>query len=571
MSHRPPSQLNNETPREFARLGRSAARATSEDSAVRSRLDALLRATTAMVELDDLTEVLRRIAQAAVDLVDAEYGALGVIAPDGDGLEAFVHVGLSTNDADAIGHLPEGRGVLGALIDDPHPIRLAHISEHPRSVGFPARHPNMDAFLGVPIQVRSEIYGNLYLANPRRGTFTEEDEQLVTALATTAGFVIANTRLIEETRLRQLWMSYSAKTTAALLDAGAESALGFVADELTASMNTGRICILVAGDQPRTMLVAETRGVELPPNSARVVPASGTGAWAVLREGIPTNIHGSRHDAEPDSLAITDADASTGPLMMLPLQTGPEPWGVLAIARRPGRPEFSSAEFDIAVDLANRCALAIEVARARDHRQRALLVEDRARIARDLHDHVIQQLFGTGLELQEIAAQIDDPILSERIRNAVSTLDDDIVRMRGIIFAMTPRPEHGESLRHRILDIAAECSTGLAQPVAVSFGGPVDLTVTGSLADDVAAATRELLMNAVRHASATVIRATVTSDADGVQVTITDDGVGIVEGGRRNGLENLATRARARGGDFRIDSEPGGTTVAWSAPLERTR
>lgn len=532
------------------------------------RLQALLRATQGMVELDELPVVLARIAQAAVELVDAEYGALGVIGADGDGLEAFIHVGMSNEDADAIGRLPEGRGVLGALIDDPHAVRLQHISEHPRSVGFPAGHPSMDAFLGVPIRVREAVYGNLYLTNSRRGLFTEEDEQLVTALAATAGFVIANARLLEETRLRQSWMASSAQITTALMASADRPTLGMLAEELIARTTADRVCVLVAGDAPRTVRVAEMRGDAMAAFSEHPIPAERTGAWAVLHGGPPSARRGLRHDPAPDALAMHDADAGTGAVMFLPLQSDASPWGALAVARAPGSPAFSSAEVDIAADLASRVALALELARAREQRQHALLVEDRARIARDLHDHVIQQLFGTGLELQAIADSIDDAKLSERIRQAVATLDEDILQIRTIIFAMAPRSGRDESLRHRILDVVADCSAGQARPISVSFDGPLDLTVDGSLADDVTATTRELLTNAVKHSSAKAIHATVASARGGVRVTVTDDGVGMTEDGRRNGIANVTARAEERGGEFHIDSEPGRTIVTWFAPFE---
>lgn len=568
MSDRPPLPFADLPRSELDRAMRELMDRADAMIHTQGRLQALLRATQAMVEHVDLPVVLERIAQAAVELVDAEYGALGVIAPDGGGLEAFIHVGMSSEDAAAIGHLPEGRGVLGALIDDPHPIRLQHISDHPRSVGFPAGHPRMDAFLGVPIRVRSEIYGNLYLSNPRLGLFTDEDEQLITALAATAGFVIANARLLEETRLRQRWMAYSAEITATLLESSDGPALGMLTDELIARTTADRVCVVVPGDDPLTVRVAEARGHGASDFADRIVPASQTGASVALRDGRPSSRFGLRHDPAPDALAISADVAGSGAVMFLPLQTEAEPWGVLVVARVPGRPAFSAAELDIADDLASRVALALELARAREQHQHALLIEDRARIARDLHDHVIQQLFGTGLELQAIAESLDDHKLSERIRKAVATLDEDILQIRTIIFAMTPRPDRDESLRHRILDIAAECSAGRAQPISVTFGGPIDLSVDGTLADDVAATTRELLTNAVRHAAANTIHATITCTERGVQVTVNDDGVGMKKDGRRNGLSNVAARAEGRGGEFRVESEPGRTLVTWFAPFE---
>ena len=534
-------------------------------------LRALLRATRAVVELEELPVVLERIARAAVDLVDAEYGALGVIAADRDGLEAFIHVGMSADDAAAIGHLPEGRGVLGALIDDPHPIRLQHIADHPRSVGFPAEHPHMDAFLGVPIRVRSEIYGNLYLTNPRRGRFTEEDEQLVTALAATAGFVIANARLFEETRLRQQWAAASAQIASTLLESSSDSALPLLADELIGRTTADRVCVVLQGDAPLTVRIAEARGDGAEALTGRVLPAMRTAASVVFEHGEPRTRREVRHDPDPDGFAVVDADGNAGAVMFLPLRSGSTTWGVLAVARRPGQAPLSTAELGLADDLAGRVALSMELARAREQRQRTLLVEDRSRIARDLHDHVIQQLFATGLELQATADSVPDPGISTRLQIAVATLDESVAHIRTIIFAMTPRDERSQSIRHQVLDIAAACSNGMPQPVAVSFAGPVDLMIAGALAEDVAAVVRELLTNAAKHSSASSVQLRVAAESGHVRVSVEDDGVGIPRDGKRSGLANLSARAEALGGTFQTTSTPGHTAATWSAPLGEER
>lgn len=531
-------------------------------------LAALLRATRAVVELEALPVVLERIALAAVGLVDAEYGALGVIATDRDGLESFIHVGVSEEEAAAIGHLPEGRGVLGALIDDPRPIRLLHLADHPRSVGFPASHPDMDAFLGVPIRVRSEVFGNLYLTNPRRGRFTEEDEELVAALAATAGFVIDNARLFEETRLRQQWASASAQIASALLESSSEAALPLLADELIGRMTADRVCVVVRGPEPLTVRVAEARGDGAEELTGRVLPVMRTAASVVFEDGEPRARHGMRHDPIPDAFAVVEADGHAGAVMFLPLSTESTTWGVLVVGRRPGRTAFSAAEVDLANDLAGRVALSIELARAREQQERQLLVDDRSRIARDLHDHVIQQLFATGLELQAIAETAADPATSTRLQIAVATLDESIAHIRTIIFAMKPRDARSQSIRHQVLDIAAACSEGLPQPVAVSFAGPVDLMISGPLAEHVTAVVRELLTNAARHSSASHVQLRVSADLGRARVSVEDDGVGIPANGKRSGLANLSARAEALGGTFEITSTPGRTATEWSAPLD---
>lgn len=530
------------------------------------RLRALLRATQAVVQPLDLPVVLERIVQAAVELVDARYGALGVIAEHG-GLEAFIHVGMPPDDVVAIGHLPEGRGVLGALIDDPRPIRLRHITDDPRSVGFPAGHPPMDGFLGVPVRVRDEVYGNLYLTEPRAGEFTPADEELVSTLAATAGFAIANARLYDETLLRQQWTASSAQIASALLDTASSAAIPLLADELAARSTADRICILVPGSDPLTMRVAEARGFAADQVANAVVSAMDTMASLALETGESRAIPGAREPASADALAIV-VGRDAGPVMTVPLKHANRVWAVIVVAREPGRPPFGPAELDIADDLASRVGLAIELAEAREQRQRAELSEDRARIARDLHDHVIQQLFGVGLELQALAGESSTDA-SARLQRAISTIDDAIAQIRTIIFAMRPRGRE-DSLRHRILDLVAEGSSGLAHPVPVSFAGPVDLVLDGSIGADITAVVRELLANSVRHSGADQIRVSVGVDAMWVRVVVEDDGVGIPEQGRRSGLDNLRARAERRGGVLRIDSEPGMTEIEWRVPAPGT-
>ena len=530
------------------------------------RLRALLRATQSVVEPIELPAVLGRIIRAAVELVDAEFGALGVIAPDG-GLEQFVHVGMPVEQADAIDHLPEGRGVLGALIDDPRPIRLPHLRDDPRSVGFPEGHPPMDGFLGVPIRVRDEVYGNLYLTNPRRGEFTSEDEELVTALAATAGFAIANARLFEESRTRELWTATAAQVAAALLGTAGAPALPILADELFARTAADRLCIVLPGEDALTVRVAEARGAGAAELAGVVLPAMSTTAGIVLESRESRTRNGGRTvDVPPDALAIVDGDAA-GHTMFIALRSQASVWGVLVVGRRPGEPHFRSADVAIADDLASRVGLAMELADARESQQRAMLVEDRARIARDLHDHAIQQLFGAGLELQSLVATAHDDDMARRLQSTIATLDESIVQIRAVIFALRPVAASGPSIRQRVLDIAEGYTRSLPRPVTVSFSGPVDLVVTAALAEDVAAVVRELLTNAVKHAAADQVRLTVEA-GDQVRIRVVDDGVGISGSGPRSGLANLAERAERYGGRLEVDSAPGRTRVEWVVPAD---
>lgn len=517
-----------------------------------------------MVEPLDLPVVLRRIVTAAVDLVGARYGALGVISARG-GLEAFIHVGMADDAVATIGHLPEGRGVLGALIDDPHPIRLAHLSEHPRSVGFPAGHPAMEGFLGVPVRVRDQVFGNLYLTEPAAGSFSAEDEQLVTALAATAGYAIANARLFDEARLRQQWTAAAAEITASLVAVSPDEADELLADELASLSTADRICIVRVTASARQPFVAQARGVDADRIAGAVVSDDSIPARTLATKAA-TALEAGLTDL-PDELAIRDAQGVQGPLLLLPIHHAGAAWGLIVAARHAGRPNFSDTELEVGADLAARIGLAMDLGSSRELHERVQLAEDRARIARDLHDHVIQQLFGAGLELQSLATTLPDGA-SERLRSAISALDQSIEHIRTVIFALRTADRRPASVRHRLLDIAAESSRGLPKPIAVTFKGPIDLVADASLAEDVVAVVRELLSNTVKHARASEVHLWVGVDRGVLEVSVGDDGVGLSSNGRRSGLGNLQARAKGRAGRFEIDSKPGRTRVTWSVPVD---
>lgn len=531
--------------------------------ATQGRLRDLLSATQAVVEESDLPSVLRRIAQAAASLVDAEFGALGVIAPERDSLEEFIYVGLSADQAAEIGHLPTGHGLLGALIADPHPIRLPTMADDPRAVGFPAHHPKMDSFLGVPIRVRGEVFGNLYLTNRREGLFTEEDERLVEALATTAGFAIENARLLGQARTRAQWMSSAAELSAALLSSNTDTAFDLIASRLFDLPDIDKVTIVLTDDATAALHVAAARGPgEDELRGASLDPES-TCAGAVLASG-QAQMHVRERSPDGDPLRIV-RDGDAGPVIAGPLQTRARLWGVLCVARDPDGRRFTSADRESVSDFASRASIALELAHAREEAQRAMLADDRRRIARDLHDHVIQQLFGTGLTLQAVAGAMTPGPGADQLRTSIDQLDDAISQIRTVVFALSHRDE--SSVRHRVIDVVADLSATLRRPPAIRFTGPVDHAITGALVTDVVGVTRELLSNAVRHSKADRISVEVAVVADTVVVLVEDDGIGIGAGERRSGLQNLADKAAVRGGLFSVESVAGATAARWSVPL----
>ena len=524
--------------------------------ATQGRLRALLRANQAVIEHIDLPVVLRRIVEAGVELVGAQYGALGVISPDG-GLEQFIHVGMPDELATAIGHLPEGHGLLGALIEDPHAIRIPELADDPRSAGFPAHHPPMHSFLGVPIRVRDEVYGNLYLSNQASGEFSDEDESLITALAATAGIAIENARLFAETHRRQAWVAASAEITAALLSSDQLDVVSTLATRVLALADADVVWVLQATDHPGFMRVETARGIDEQEIQGSRIPVAGS----LLDGREPRLIDGSV------DVQLSD-DRALGPVMAVPLVSLGRTTGVLLVGRLRQAPQFRQADLELAADFAGQASVAMELASARSDRERVALLEDRGRIARDLHDHVIQQLFAAGMELQTVAG-VTSPEIAARLTQTVADIDASISHIRTVVFALSrPTADRNATVRHVIIDLANEVAPRLARTPNVSFSGPVDLVITGDLADDVIAVVREALMNIVKHASADNSSVELAVTDDEVQLHITDDGNGARGATRRSGVANLEQRADQRGGSMTFTSTDAGTRLSWIVPID---
>lgn len=524
--------------------------------ATQERLRHLLKATRAVAEELELAVVLRRIIEVAVELVGARYGAIGVIGPDGTH-EQFIHVGIDDSKVPEIGELPRGRGILGALIEEQAPIRLEHLSADSRSSGFPKKHPPMDSFLGVPVRVRDEVYGNLYLTDREGGPFTAEDQELVTALAATAGAAIEHARLYEETRRRQRWAEASAEVTAILLSEQSDDALAALAERVADLAEADLVAVvapvgdgLLRVELARGAFAAEADGLLF--DAAHTVPGRAIeGRQPVLADHPGLDIPG------------------LGPAMAVPFPGPDERMGALAVLRRAGLPRFTEPELVMAADFAAQAAVALALASAQADTQRLAVLEDRGRIARDLHDHVIQRLFGAGLSLQAVAGSVD-AASAARIQEQVTALDSAIAEIRTAIFAMTAGADANRpGLRHRVLDLVTEVSGSLASPPRLVFSGAVDLLVPEEIVDDVVAVVREGLANVARHARATSTVVTVGAGDGSLTIEITDDGVGIDPAvTRSSGTGNLAERATARGGRFDlIPQEPRGTMLAWTVPL----
>lgn len=530
-----------------------------------------LRANRAMI--GDLTfeGVLTRMLESACELVGSPYGAIGILGPGGHGLAQFIHVGMGEEDEARIGHLPEGKGVLGALIDDPVPLRLDDLAADPRSVGLPEGHPPMRAFLGVPVLVGEEVFGNLYLASPDEGAFDEEDEHLVVALAATAGVAIENARLYEEAHHRQAWLEASNEMTRMVLTHSGEEALRTVAERVAELAEVDLVAVALPGRDPTVLQVEVAVGPTAEDLTDFSYALPGTISERVLASGV-SEVFEDVATLHPPSPPLMVAEVvPMGPVMVIPLSGLEHVRGVLVVGRSPGSRVFAASEVDMATNFAYHAAVALELADARRESQRMALLEDRARIARDLHDHVIQQLFAAGMTLQATLPTLRDGPALQSVDRVVDIIDDAIRQIRSSIFQLRPRTMLGEiSLRSTVLDVVSEAIPLLGWEATALFSGAVDSVADDELTGDVAAVVRESLSNVARHAHAERASVAVTAQGDLLEVVIEDDGQGMGATTRSSGLDNLARRAEDRGGSLKVRSgDEGGTRVTWRVPLPR--
>ncbi|GHH57134.1 histidine kinase [Streptomyces umbrinus] len=522
----------------------------------------------------ELRSTLERICGTAAELADARYAAIGVAAEDGGGLAEFVYQGVDRETARLIGRLPDGHeGLLGALLRDPEPVRLAELTEDPRSCGFPEHHPRMRGFLGVPIHVQGEIFGNLYLAEKRGGEpFDDHDLDMVRVLAGEAGIAIGNARLYEAAKQRERWIDGSVAVTTALLSGGdADEALQVVAEQARRLSDSAAGLVLLPAAEGGLEIVAVAS--ERPSKALGLVVPAENEVVGELLAGEAVFVE----DAATDPRMLSDLSGGYGPTMLLPLQSGGRVLGTLVMARAEGARAFSETERNLATQFASQAALALMMAEVQRDRERLAVYEDRDRIARDLHDLVIQRLFATGMMLESAQRRSAVPEVRQGVGKAVDELDVTIQEIRTAIFALQQEPaEVTTGLRTRVLREINMAAVPLGFKPSHHFVGPVDLVVGELTAKNLIAALREALSNAFRHAGASRIDVTVDATVrlpdgrPGVRLTVTDDGVGIPEGGRRSGLKNLARRAESLGGDSWYGpgsgENGGGASVVWEAP-----
>lgn len=482
----------------------------------RRRQALLVEAVVALAADLALESVLQRIVRTACELVGCRYAALGMLGEGSDRrLAAFVHHGISPELREELGDLPRGRGLLGHIIDHPEPVRIPEIGAHPASYGFPPGHPPMRSFLGLPVRIRGTVVGNLYLTDKLHAdAFTDDDEAVAVALAAAAGVVIENARLYAESTHREDWLRAGAAAAGVVFRSGiTPGALDAVAEHARA-----------ASGAVRAQLVLDSEPGPQPPGGLSV-----------------------------------------------PLRAGEEVLGHLVLEELP-EDEHGLGDQNEAVraqGFADQVGVAVALERSRRDRERLVVFEDRDRIARDLHDLVIQRLFAVGLDLDGLTPLVarSDGEAAKRLASSVDELDTTIKDIRRTIFALGDRSHEG--VRHALQETVDRIGRHADQRPRLEVEGPVDAVVTSRERGHLLAAVEEALSNAVRHAGARDVVVRVTADAAGVRLCVSDGGPGLPDERVESGLANLRARAESLGGTFALGRRAGGGTEAvWQVPLE---
>jgi signal transduction histidine kinase len=533
---------------------------------IHERYERLLETGLALAAELSLPAALQRIVELAAELTDARYGALGVLGRDGL-ITEFITTGVSDAERAAIGQIPVGRGILGVLIDDARPLRLHDIAEDPRSVGFPANHPPMRSFLGAPVTARGQVYGNLYMTEKHGGEdFDAEDERALTLLATQAGVAIENAHLYEEAqdRARRL-EAVRAITTAILAGTDSREILGLVvghARELVGA-DLATLALPAGADQ---LVIEAADGLLSEVLQGATFPAAGSVTGEVLRTGKAVALADAAAD---DRIAQPIVRARVGPALFIPLAVRGRTLGSLTVASARGGPPLRDADVQLVETFAEQAAVALEYARLQGELQRLAVLEDRERIAKDLHDGAIQALFAVGMGLQGSALLAGSDDLRARIQHAVEELDRVIRDLRNYIFGLRPGILADRQLDQALQRLVEEFGERTGVLAIAEVDPAVAAELTGR-AGDVVQLAREALSNVSRHAQAATCRVSLYRSEDGGVLEVDDDGRGFDPASTPatgQGLRNLRERAAAVGGHAEIHSVPGeGTKIKITIP-----
>jgi len=531
------------------------------------RRERLIRSGLALASELSLEAVLQRIVELAAELTGARYGALGVLGTDGR-IAEFITTGISQEQRAAIGDPPTGHGILGLLIREARPLRIPRIAEHEASVGFPPNHPSMTSFLGAPILLRGEAFGNLYLTDKEGAdAFDEQDEEALVVLATQAAIAIQNARLYQEARTRERWLEGVREVGNAILSrAHPDEALQLIAS-LARELVGADLSWVVVPESPGKLRVAFADGEDAAKILGMTLPMDDSISGEVVRTGEPVVVRDAMVD--PRAYRPLAEAVPHGPTVLVPLTSHGQAFGTLAAANRSGGPAFDAESVHLLQTFAGQAALALEYAKAQREVERLAVMEDRERIAKELHDGVIQALFAVGMGLQGTAIMAGDEELASRIEGAVGELDRVIRDLRNYIFGLRPGILADRQLDKALRALVEEfqSKTGVVTIIEIDEEIAAQLS---SMASDLIQLTREALSNVGRHAEAATCRVSLRRRNGAAVLEVDDDGRGFdpATARRGDGLTNLEQRAEALGGNASITSAPAeGTTVRVELPL----
>ncbi|MBI4260493.1 MAG: GAF domain-containing sensor histidine kinase, partial [Actinobacteria bacterium] len=514
-----------------------------------------------------LPAVLQRIVELAAEIADARYGALGVIGPGGR-IAEFVTTGVTEAERRAVGRLPEGRGILGVLIHDARPLRLADIADDPRSVGFPENHPPMRSFLGAPVSARGRVFGNIYLSEKLGGgEFTEEDEEALVVLAAQAGVAVENAQLYEEARQRERWLDSVGRIATTMLAGGeAEAVLGLIASSARELVGSD-LATIALPESPTSLVIQAADGAHAEELRGMSFPRDDSISGDVIRTRRPVML--ADVSSDPRAFQPVVRIGGMGPTIMAPLSARGEAFGTLLVSNGKGGRAFGEDDLRLVETFARQAAVALEYARFQREIQRLKVVEDRERIAKELHDGVIQSLFAVGMSLQGTAGLLDDEAMAGRIESAVEEIDHVVRDLRNYIFGLRPGILADRQLDQALRRLAEDFQERSSVAIAVEVDARVAAELS-SRAGDVVQLAREALSNVGRHAAASTCRLSLHREDSVAVLEVDDDGTGFdparVRGGGQ-GLRNLRERAASLGGSVDVRSAPGeGTTVRIAIP-----
>lgn len=548
------------------------------------RLRRLLDVGRAVVSELDPDTVFDRILEEAQRLTGARYAALGVLDEQRRELERFVTAGVDEATHRGIGHLPRGRGVLGVLIEDPRPLRLEDVGEHPESYGFPPGHPIMHSFLGVPILVRGHAWGNLYLTEKEGGReFTESDEQAATALAGWAAIAIENANIHSTSEQRRDQLERAVRSLEAARDI--TDAIGSVADlerVLELIVKRGRalvaaqslLIMLCDGDE---LVVAASAGHAQPPRGQRL-PISGSTSGQVLERGRPQRVAdvASEFRIDPAEFGVPNAHTA---LLVPMLHRGVGIGLLAAFDHGKDGAEFSSEDERLLRAFAQSAANAVAIKRSveADRLRSAIAAADaeRARWARELHDETLQALGGLRVLLASTVGRGDADTKDEALRQAIDDIDQEIANLRDIITDLRPSLLDDLGLLPAIealLDRRRDGKLSIESRLSFPSRGQDGPRLSPELETTVYRLVQEALTNVVKHAGANAVRVSVDLEGEDLVIEVQDDGAGF-DSSRRSpgfGLAGMRERVGLAGGTLRLESGQRGTLLRARLPALRS-